>query len=285
MKLRRAAIAATVVAASGGVAWAAVPDSGGTIRGCYDDVPGQRTLYVLESGESCQKNQVSIAWNQSGPAGPQGPVGATGAPGAAGTGAPSAASGLELAYYAVVDYGPGYHRSNQPNSMVMTRSSAGVAYRFQPSYAISEFHFSVRAPYDLRFCIPVVTGFHTLHDRLSPASDNDDSPWLGNDNSWGPTPLEAFLDPSEPDALRVVARFSYTQPTSLVVARPFVLSVFCPPGTSAGQGVVAPPSRPRAGVPSQTAAFLLPGYRGLGRLDARPGKGPFVTPKAPAVAR
>jgi hypothetical protein len=64
---------AALVIAIGGVAFAAIPDSGGTIHGCYNKSNGN--LRAVESPSDCRKSENPIAWNE------RGPVGATGAPG------------------------------------------------------------------------------------------------------------------------------------------------------------------------------------------------------------
>jgi len=72
----------------GAVAYASVPDSGGTIHGCYNKVLG--TLRVADASSSnpllrkCNGVETAIAWSQTGPQGPTGATGATGAQGPAG---------------------------------------------------------------------------------------------------------------------------------------------------------------------------------------------------------
>jgi hypothetical protein len=60
------ALAALVVAA-GGVAFATIPDSSGTIHGCYKNINGN--LRVVESASSCRNDETALAWNQQGPPG------------------------------------------------------------------------------------------------------------------------------------------------------------------------------------------------------------------------
>ena len=81
----------------GAVAYASVPDSGGTIHGCYNKVLG--TLRVADASSSnpllrkCNGVETAIAWSQTGPQGPTGATGATGAQGPAGPAGPAGAQG------------------------------------------------------------------------------------------------------------------------------------------------------------------------------------------------
>ena len=61
---------AALVIALGGVAVAAIPDSGGTIHGCYQQTGGN--LRVVESAADCRNSERAISWNQQGPPGPPG---------------------------------------------------------------------------------------------------------------------------------------------------------------------------------------------------------------------
>jgi len=67
-----AAIAGVVVATVvvGGIAWAAIPDAGGVIHGCYKAINGQ--LRVVNSAVDCDASEHSIDWSQQGPQGPAG---------------------------------------------------------------------------------------------------------------------------------------------------------------------------------------------------------------------
>lgn len=79
---------------AGGIAYAAIPATDGTIHACYAKT-GNITTYkgairIVEQGEACKANEVPITWNQKGAKGDQGlqgltgPAGATGAAGAVG---------------------------------------------------------------------------------------------------------------------------------------------------------------------------------------------------------
>ena len=59
-----------LIVALGGVAYATIPDSSGTIHGCFNNVNGN--LRVVESASDCRNNETAIDWNQQGPPGPPG---------------------------------------------------------------------------------------------------------------------------------------------------------------------------------------------------------------------
>ncbi len=63
------ALAASALA--GGVAWAAIPDSGGVIQGCYNSGGNLKVVDELP----CPKGWTSLAWNQQGPKGDPGTAG------------------------------------------------------------------------------------------------------------------------------------------------------------------------------------------------------------------
>ena len=95
LKLAAALIAALAVA---GTAFAAIPDSGGVIHGCYLKNAG--LLRVIDTARSrCSPIETAIQWSQTGPQGPegaigpQGPTGAKGDTGAAGPAGPAGAVG------------------------------------------------------------------------------------------------------------------------------------------------------------------------------------------------
>jgi hypothetical protein len=82
---RRAARLAVVSAAGAllvsGIAWAAIPDGGGAIHGCYQKIDGQLRVIDPGTGASCNPSEQALDWNQTGPAGapgPQGPQGPAG---------------------------------------------------------------------------------------------------------------------------------------------------------------------------------------------------------------
>jgi hypothetical protein len=56
--------------ALGGVAFATIPDSNGTIHACYEKKSGH--LRVVESAADCRAKETAISWNQEGRPGPPG---------------------------------------------------------------------------------------------------------------------------------------------------------------------------------------------------------------------
>ena len=77
------AIVIALVIGSGSLAVAlAIPSADGRIFGCYGAKDGD--LRVVEEGTACGKSEISIFWNQMGPAGPTGATGAQGPTGATG---------------------------------------------------------------------------------------------------------------------------------------------------------------------------------------------------------
>lgn len=77
----RALVAALVVvvggAVGGGIAYATIPDSSGVIHACYSPNGAKGNngaeLRIVDSDEaSCNKNQVEVTWNETGPPGADG---------------------------------------------------------------------------------------------------------------------------------------------------------------------------------------------------------------------
>ena len=90
-------LATIVVAATAGIAYAAIPDQNGTILGCYDN---GGNVKVVET--TCPKSWTSFKWSSTGATGaqglagatgPQGPKGDTGATGATGAQGPKGDTG------------------------------------------------------------------------------------------------------------------------------------------------------------------------------------------------
>jgi hypothetical protein len=69
------ALALTVTA---GVAYSAIPDSGGVIHGCYDNAGGALRVIDTDAGGVCRGGETALDWNQQGPAGVTGATGAQG---------------------------------------------------------------------------------------------------------------------------------------------------------------------------------------------------------------
>jgi hypothetical protein len=77
--LTTAAGAVTALALLGGVAWATVPDSAGTIHACYAKASGSLKVIDTDKGQSCApKTETGLNWNESGPKGDRGPTGSVG---------------------------------------------------------------------------------------------------------------------------------------------------------------------------------------------------------------
>lgn len=71
-------VVAGAALAGGAVTWAAIPDSGGAIHGCYQKNVGNLRVIDPSAGDSCRPSEIPITWSQTGPQGPQGPTGPTG---------------------------------------------------------------------------------------------------------------------------------------------------------------------------------------------------------------
>src|SRR4029077_4514409 len=91
-------------ATAGGIAYASIPDSGGTIHGCYASKDGTLRVVDPSAGQSCDpKHETALDWNAQGvqgPAGPAGPTGAAGSQGPAGPTGPQGPAGSTHGYEA-----------------------------------------------------------------------------------------------------------------------------------------------------------------------------------------
>ena len=67
-----------VLVACVGVAYAAIPGSGGVISGCYEKKTGILRVIDAEAGKTCLSFETPISWNQKGPKGDQGAHGIQG---------------------------------------------------------------------------------------------------------------------------------------------------------------------------------------------------------------
>jgi hypothetical protein len=123
-----ALVALAVACTAGGIAYAAIPDGGGAINGCYSNKDG--TLRVIDSaaGQSCDtKKETAISWSHTGPqgiagpAGPQGLAGAVGAVGPVGTEGPAGPAGPVGPSNAYTNYG-----ENQTIGDGLTRTVTSV---------------------------------------------------------------------------------------------------------------------------------------------------------------
>jgi collagen triple helix repeat protein len=84
------AIAAGVLAGTIAVVRAMIPDSGGVIHACYQNLTG--VLRVVDKAASCKLGETALAWSQTGPQGPRGLTGPAGPQGPAG---PAGSQGLQ----------------------------------------------------------------------------------------------------------------------------------------------------------------------------------------------
>ena len=66
-RLLAAVLGGVVVAAAGSIAWAAIPDSGGVIHGCYKTSNGDLRVIDPGAGDSCRAREVALDWGQFGP--------------------------------------------------------------------------------------------------------------------------------------------------------------------------------------------------------------------------
>jgi len=83
------------VVAGGSIAMASIPDSGsGVISACYTTKNGAIRIIDYQAGKRCERGEILLTWNQSGPQGLQGPAGATGLTGLKGLQGPAGTTGL-----------------------------------------------------------------------------------------------------------------------------------------------------------------------------------------------
>jgi hypothetical protein len=87
--VRVAAVAVGAVALSGGIAYATIPGTSGTISACYEKNTGYLRVIDAEAGRACAKVETPLSWNQRGPAGARGADGAPGKDGEPGARGPS----------------------------------------------------------------------------------------------------------------------------------------------------------------------------------------------------
>jgi hypothetical protein len=81
-----------VLAGGAAVTLAAIPDSNGTIHGCYQKNVGNLRVIDPSSG-GCRPSEIAISWSQTGPQGPPGPPGPAGPAGPAGPKGATGATG------------------------------------------------------------------------------------------------------------------------------------------------------------------------------------------------
>jgi hypothetical protein len=107
-RLRRTPVLAgcivALVMAAGGIAYAAIPDSGGVIHACYLKSAGaqpQGALRVIDSGkgQTCKTTETALNFNQKGQKGAVGATGPAGPKGAAGAKGPAGPAGVSDAWW------------------------------------------------------------------------------------------------------------------------------------------------------------------------------------------
>lgn len=99
--------AVIAVGATGALAYAAIPGSDGTIRGCYlPNAPTAGFVRVVDEGVQCRSTEREITWNQKGEKGDPGLPGEKGADGAAGLPGAAGADGAKGADGAAGTTGP-----------------------------------------------------------------------------------------------------------------------------------------------------------------------------------
>jgi hypothetical protein len=79
---RAAALVATVILVTGGVAYGAIPSASGVITSCYNKSTG--AVRFVDETVACTTNETRLTFNQKGQTGPAGPAGPTGPAGRAG---------------------------------------------------------------------------------------------------------------------------------------------------------------------------------------------------------
>jgi hypothetical protein len=90
-------VAAACAALGAGVATATIPDSGGTIHGCYKTANGNLTLIDTGKGATCHASETAVAWTQKGVQGLPGPQGAQGQQGPQGSSGPDGVDDYSIA--------------------------------------------------------------------------------------------------------------------------------------------------------------------------------------------
>ena len=90
-----AAVAFAVLGA--GVATATIPDSSGTIHGCYKKTNGNLSIIDTGNGATCQASEAAVSWSQKGVQGLAGPQGVQGQQGPQGSAGPDGVDDYSIA--------------------------------------------------------------------------------------------------------------------------------------------------------------------------------------------
>jgi hypothetical protein len=96
-----------LLAALGGVAWAAIPGPDAIIHGCYARRGGQLRVIDTAKHERCRRREAELNWSETGPPGPRGGGGARGARGLTGARGATGATGPTGPAGPVGPQGPG----------------------------------------------------------------------------------------------------------------------------------------------------------------------------------
>jgi hypothetical protein len=121
------ALAATalVMAATGIVAYATIPDANGVIHGCYTKSTGAIRV-IDDSVTNCTSKETALNWNVQGQQGPQGATGPQGLQGPQGTSGPQGPQGVQ---------GPAGPQGPSGTSHGYLANSSAVAVGQFPSYS------------------------------------------------------------------------------------------------------------------------------------------------------
>ncbi|MFZ1879569.1 MAG: hypothetical protein WAU41_05330 [Gaiellaceae bacterium] len=87
---------ALIVLLGASVAEATIPDSGGTIHGCYKNVGGDLRVIDPGTGVACSPSETSLGWSQTGAKGLTGLQGAQGVAGAQGAPGPDGVADYQI---------------------------------------------------------------------------------------------------------------------------------------------------------------------------------------------
>src|SRR5262249_31345390 len=90
---RVVAAAVVVLAVSGGIAWASIPDENGVFTACISNATGAIRMIDPSAGQTCTGGENRVTWNKKGVEGPKGPTGATGPQGPRGAQGPAGPAG------------------------------------------------------------------------------------------------------------------------------------------------------------------------------------------------
>lgn len=153
-------VSLAALAAASGVAYATIPESGSTIRGCYGQYAG--LLRVIDDvNGTCLASERALTWNEAGPAGPMGPAGTDGAPGQPGPTGQAGPAGPMGPPGPSGELGPGAAVKEAPSSIGATHPVA-TGYPMDPQRSIT-----VRFPANGYAVITLESTFRTSNGPAS----------------------------------------------------------------------------------------------------------------------